>query len=230
MDRSITDRSFDDTPIFMTRPVDETGGMITGGAAHVGNVVRTVVRRSWTSCLASTTSVPDLKSNSIDERSGIDLDRITSRLSTPLNACSSGTVTRASTSSAVIPRDGVWISTRGGANSGNASTGMLGIWAMPYPIIATASASTMYRNFRLDLTIERITAGNLPVGSLFLELFLAAVQLGRAGRDDHCAHGRARRQHCGLPVDVVHRHGRPHERERILGRDVCPGIAVLVVE
>src|SRR5574342_1243201 len=230
MDRSITDSVSEDTPIFMTRPVDDTGGMITGGAAHVGSVVRTVVRRSWTSCLAATTSVPDLKSSSIDDRSGIDLDRMMSRLSTPLNACSSGTVTRASTSSAVIPRDGVWISTRGGANSGNASTGMLGIWALPYPIIATASASTMYRNFRLDLTIERITAGTLPVGSFFLELFLAAEQLGRAGRDDHRAHRRAGRQHRRLAVDVVHRHGRPHERERVLRGAVRPGVAVLVVQ
>src|SRR5438093_9855754 len=76
MDRSIRDTSFDDTPIFITRPVDETGGMITGGAAHVGNAVRTVTSRSWTSCRARTTSVPGLNRSSIDDRSGIDLERL----------------------------------------------------------------------------------------------------------------------------------------------------------
>src|SRR5512146_939410 len=107
---------------------------------------------------------------------------------------------------------------------------MLGIWATPYPIIATASASTMYRNFKLDLTIERITAGYLPVGSLFLELFLAAVQLRRAGRDDHRARRRSRRQHRRLAVDVVHRHGRPDKGERVVRGDVRPGVAFLVVQ
>ena len=45
---------FDDRPIFMTRLVVETGGIITGGAAQVGSVVRTTVAmRSWTSWRAS---------------------------------------------------------------------------------------------------------------------------------------------------------------------------------
>ena len=42
----------------------------------------------------------------------------------PLSACSSGTVTSASTSSAEQPEASVWISTRGGANSGKTSTGV----------------------------------------------------------------------------------------------------------
>jgi hypothetical protein len=32
----------------MTRPVDDTGGIITGGAAHVGKVGSTVAMRSCT--------------------------------------------------------------------------------------------------------------------------------------------------------------------------------------
>ena len=36
MDRSITDISLEVMPIFITRAVAESGGIITGGAAQVG--------------------------------------------------------------------------------------------------------------------------------------------------------------------------------------------------
>ena len=49
---SISDRLRELSPIFITRPVVETGGIITGGAAHVGSVGRTVATRSLTSCRA----------------------------------------------------------------------------------------------------------------------------------------------------------------------------------
>ena len=65
-------------------------------------------------------------------------------------------MTSASTSPADSPNDGVWISTRGGANSGKTSTGMSRIWARPKYIIIAARATTMYRSFRLDPTIQRI--------------------------------------------------------------------------
>ena len=42
----------DDSPIFMNRPVTETGGIITGGAAQVGSVGITVAIRSCTNCRA----------------------------------------------------------------------------------------------------------------------------------------------------------------------------------
>src|SRR5262245_3210917 len=229
MDMSIRDTVFDDTPIFITRPVDETGGMITGGAAQVGIVVRTVVKRSWTSCRARTRSVPGLNSSSIDDRSGIDLERMRSSPSTPLNACSSGTVTRPSTSSAVMPRDGVWISTRGGANSGKASTETLECCVIPYAIIAVASARTMNRNLRLAPTINRIMGRVSGAGLLFLELFFGAEQLCRTDRHHRGAKPRRHRENREVPVDVVDRDRSPNERERLSAR-VHPGVAFLVIQ
>src|ERR1044072_1879520 len=38
IDMSVSGMVFDDTPIFMKRPVVDTGGIITGGAAQVGSV------------------------------------------------------------------------------------------------------------------------------------------------------------------------------------------------
>ena len=49
MDRSITDLSFDVTPIFMTRLVDDSGGIMCGGAAQVGRVEVAMATRSVTS-------------------------------------------------------------------------------------------------------------------------------------------------------------------------------------
>ena len=126
IDISVRGTVFEESPIFMTRPTLDTGGIITGGAAQVGIVGSTASRRSCTNCRARSSSVPGLNSSSIDDKSGIDLERIRSSPSTPLNACSSGTVISDSTSSAERPRLGVWISTRGGANSGKTSSGVLG--------------------------------------------------------------------------------------------------------
>ena len=42
----------DESPICMIRLVEETGGMMTGGAAQVGSVGITVWSRSETSCRA----------------------------------------------------------------------------------------------------------------------------------------------------------------------------------
>ena len=107
----------------MTRLVDDSGWIMTGGAAHVGSVGVTMAMRSGTSCRASRRSVPGLKIITIDESCGTDFERIMSRSGTPCSACSSGTVTSSSTSDAVSPREIVWISTFGGANSGKTSTG-----------------------------------------------------------------------------------------------------------
>ncbi len=67
----------------------------------------------------------------------------------PASACSSGTVTRFSTSSADRPTQIVWISTLGGANSGKTSTGIARTWDAPKTIIPAAAASTRNRKRRL---------------------------------------------------------------------------------
>src|SRR4051812_18345460 len=109
----------DDNPTCITLRVAETGGIITGGAAHVGRLGVTIRTRSETNWRASRRSVPGLKSSWMDDKSATDLDRIVSRLGTPLSASSSGMVTSDSTSVDERPRLIVWISTCGGANSGN---------------------------------------------------------------------------------------------------------------
>ena len=52
---------FDDIPIFITRLVVDVGGIMNGGAAHVGSVGVTASTRSCTSCRACRMSVPGLK-------------------------------------------------------------------------------------------------------------------------------------------------------------------------
>ena len=81
----------DDSPIFMTRLVAESGWIMNGGLAQVGSVGRDdVAMRSCTTCRASRRSVPRSKIISICESCGTDFDRITSRSGTPLSDCSSG--------------------------------------------------------------------------------------------------------------------------------------------
>ena len=109
----------------------ETGGIITGGAAHVGRLGVTIRTRSETSWRASRRSVPGSKRSWMDDRSDTDLDRMVSSPGTPLSASSSGTVTRDSTSVEESPRLIVWISTCGGANSGNTSNGVFCNWVKP---------------------------------------------------------------------------------------------------
>jgi hypothetical protein len=132
----------EDRPTSITRPVVETGGIITGGLAQVGIVRTTDAIRSVTSCRASRTSVPGRKKSSIDDSCGTDFERIVSSSGIPFRDCSSGIVTRDSTSAADNPRQDVWISTRGGANSGKTSTGMASSWPTPKNIIAPANATT----------------------------------------------------------------------------------------
>src|SRR4029079_16622245 len=68
--------SFDDTPIFMIRLVDDSGGIIQGGLDHVGRVGVTCASRSWTSCLARISSVPFLNTRRIEDSCDTDFDRI----------------------------------------------------------------------------------------------------------------------------------------------------------
>jgi hypothetical protein len=75
----------------------------------------------------------------------------------PVSVCSSGVLISSSTSFAVSPSASVWTSTRGGANSGNASTGIARSCAAPKPSIAIPTATMRNRNLRLDPTIHRIS-------------------------------------------------------------------------
>src|SRR5580765_2740978 len=227
---SVSGIVFEERPIFMKRPVTDTGGIITGGAAHVGKFGITAVMRSCTSWRECRMSVPGLNRSSIDERSESDFDRSRSSPGTPLSSCSMGTVTSASTSWADSPRQMVWISARWGANSGKTSTGMPGTCRMPKMSIAAASTSTMKRNFRLVPTIQRIMTGApLPVASLFLELELGPVQLFRAHRHDVGPGRQPVGQHRHLAVDEVDLDAVAHEHQR-LGARVRPGVPFRVVE
>ena len=156
MDISISESSFDVMPIFITRLVADNGGSMTGGAAQVGRKGVTLANRSCTSCRTRSWSASGLKISWMLDNCGTDLERMSSSPSMPLRTCSSGTVTRDSTSPVDRPLHMVWISTRGGANSGNTSTGIFASCSDPTPIISRAIATTMNRNRRLVSTIHRI--------------------------------------------------------------------------
>jgi hypothetical protein len=142
MDISMTEWSLDVIPICIARPVAETGASITGGAAQVGSVTATAVMRSSTSCLARSMSTSESKMSSTDDSCGTDLDRRSSRPSTPLKACSRGTVTNCSTSEVDSPRQAVWTITRGGANSGKTSTRWSGRVTIPSAIVRAPTTTT----------------------------------------------------------------------------------------
>ena len=55
------ERSLEVMPIFMTRAVEERGGIMNGGLAHVGSCDVTPARRSCTSWRERYRSVPRLK-------------------------------------------------------------------------------------------------------------------------------------------------------------------------
>ena len=110
----------------MIRLVADSGGIIHGGLAQVGRVGVTWAIRSCTSCRARISSVPRSKMSWIDESWATDFERSSSSPGSPLSCCSIGTVISSSTSVEELPRAIVWISTRGGANSGKTSTFALG--------------------------------------------------------------------------------------------------------
>src|SRR5438093_5169723 len=172
-------------------------------------------------------SVPILKMRRIADRPVTDLERRISSSGVPLSCSSSGRVISSSTSAAVMPMPSVWISTRGGANSGKTSTGMERMRSMPKYIIAAATAITRNRNFKLDPTIQRIIAVNLSE-SLFSAVF-RAEQLRRSDRHYRRARGRTVRQDDPVAIDVVDRDGVSDEHLR-LGVGVGPGLVVSVVE
>ena len=97
----------------MTRLVVETGGIMTGGAAHVGMLRVAMATRSVTSCRAASSSAPRARIAETEESWGTELDRRISTPGTPFIAFSIGTVTCSSTSAGESPRQSVWTSTPG---------------------------------------------------------------------------------------------------------------------
>ncbi len=162
IDMSMRETVSDDMPTLRNRLVADNGWIMNGGAAHVGSVGVISATRSATSCRACSRSVPGLKIISICESWMTDLERMMSSPSTPARACSSGTVTRFSTSSADRPMQMVWISTFGGANSGKTSTGIARTWDVPKIINPAAAARTRKRNRRLRAMTRRIMVRDSP--------------------------------------------------------------------
>ena len=177
----------------MIRLVADSGGIIHGGLAQVGRVGVTCASRSCTSCRARISSVPRSKISRIEDSCETDFERSSSSPGSPLSCSSIGTVISSSTSLEELPSAIVWISTRGGANSGKTSTFACGIWAMPKAIIAAAAKITSHRNRRLLATIQRISAA-FPARSMARDLELGAVHLGGPDRHDRRARRRAARQ------------------------------------
>src|SRR5437867_4443193 len=84
MERSVSGISSEERPIIKTRRVAETGGMMTGGAAHVGSVGLTTARRSDTSCRARIRSVPGFMISVMEDNCGTDFERISARYHRPV--------------------------------------------------------------------------------------------------------------------------------------------------
>ena len=146
---SIIDTVSEDIPIFRIRLVDDSAGIMNGGLAQVGRVAVTWLTRSDTSWRARSSSVPASKISRIDDSCDTDLERISVRPWMPLSCCSSGTVMSSSTSLEELPRAMVWISIRGGANSGKTSTLVLGMSASPSARMPAATKTTSHRKCKL---------------------------------------------------------------------------------
>src|ERR687890_696347 len=199
MDISLMFSSSEVIPIFKTRAVDDSGGIMKGGLAQVGKVGAATVRRSCTNCRDWYRSTSLLKMSWICERSATDLERISSSPGIPFSWSSSGTVISSSTCSEELPIAMVWISTCGGANSGKTSTSALRVSPIPKIISAAAAKITSHRNRKLDPTIQRIS---IPYLSM-CDLEFGAVHLGGPDRHDLCTDGRTLREHDAIPGHVV---------------------------
>src|SRR5215203_5069071 len=144
-------------------------------------------------------SVSLLKISWICERSITDLERISSSPGIPLSWSSSGMVISSSTCSEELPTAMVWISTIGGANSGNTSRSALRVSPMPKIISAAAAKITSHRNRKLDPTIQRIRHPYLSM--CYLEI--GAVHFGGPDRYDLGTGRRALREHDAITVHAV---------------------------
>src|ERR687894_1794570 len=214
MDISSMFSSSDVIPIFMTRAVDENGGIRKGGLAQVGNRGDANARRSCTNCRDSYRSTSLSKMSWICERSATDLERISMSPGIPFSSSSSGTVISSSTCSEELPIAMVWISTCGGANSGKTSTSALRVSPMPKTISAAAAKITSHRNRKLDPTIQRISNPYLSM----CDLELGAVYESGSERHDLCTGGWAGGEHDAITDDVVDNDLLPHVGPRLGNR------------
>src|SRR5919202_6831444 len=187
----------------MIRLVDDSGGIIHGGLAQLGSVGVICAMRSCTSWRARSSSVPRSKISWIEESWATDLERSASRPGSPLSACSIGTVISSSTSLEEFPSAIVWISTRGGANSGKTSTFALGIRAIPKTISATAAKTISHRKCRLLETIQRMTRCPRAPSVASRDVQLRPVHLGGTDRHDPRAGDRTAREERPSPDDAV---------------------------
>src|SRR5918994_3646805 len=213
MDISLMFSSSEVIPIFMTRLVEESGGIMKGGLAQVGKLGAAAVMRSCTNCRASYRSVSLLKISWICERSATDLERISSSPGSPFSSFSNGTVINSSTCSEELPIAMVWISTCGGANSGKTSTSALRVSPMPKTISAMAAKNTSHPKRKLDPTIQRISNPYLSM----CHLEFGAVHQSGPDRHDLRTGGWAVGEHDAITDDVVDNDLLPHISLR-LGR------------
>src|SRR5215210_7415394 len=108
-------------------------------------------------------------------------------------------VISSSTCSEELPTAMVWISTRGGANSGKTSTSAFRVSPMPKIISAPAAKSTSHRNRKLDPTIQRIRHSYHSM----CDLELGAVHLCGPDRNYLCTGGWTVGEHDTITVHVV---------------------------
>src|SRR3712207_6762150 len=105
----------------------------------------------------------------------------------------------------------VWISTRGGANSGKTSTSVSGIRTSPKAIMAAAANSTIQRKARLLATIRRISTHPYRSSVFARDVEFGPVDLGGTGRNDLYARGGPGRERRPVSVDPVDGDLAPHE-------------------
>jgi hypothetical protein len=116
--RPWVDRSVEVRPTMPTRLIEARGCTMMGGVPTLGRA-RICVIRSCTIWRALSALVPGWKTTSMAERPGVDVELMWSTQGTPFNrSCSSGTVTRDSTSAADNPSASVCTCTAVGVNSG----------------------------------------------------------------------------------------------------------------
>jgi hypothetical protein len=132
------------TPTNITSPmIDEAGARI--GSIRSGSAACAEATRSAITWRAAKGSVSHSKSTQISEMPMPEDERIRRTSRAPLTACSSGSVTRRSTSSGARPSASVTIVTVGAASSGSTSTGITSAERAPKNRSSAASPSTSQR-------------------------------------------------------------------------------------
>ena len=151
--RSICESVFDETPIFSSRLVDDSGERITGWRPRPAAATPPPTAVPARPAASAIRSVPSLRISTTDDSPSTDFDRIVLSPIVPLSAFSSGTLIKLSTSSVESPGASVWTSINGGANSGKTSSGAFAPSERPRssarprgPAPAPAAATTSRRS------------------------------------------------------------------------------------